>query len=222
VLGVETHPSEGYNATVDVYYKNISDLTEYKSAIAGATRVADAFYIGKGRAYGAEFFLERTLGSLTGWIGYTLAWVRETFPDINGGREFAPKYDRRNDVSIVASWQANREWRFGATWTYGTGQAFTDVIARFEVDLPGVNGAVNRYPGDRGALRLAPYHRMDVSAMHAIHLFGYPGELGLQIFNVYNHKNVFSLSYDTRVNPALRTAANMLPILPTATLEVTF
>ncbi len=222
VAGVETHPREGYNFNVDLYYKRLSNVTEFKSTTARGFNVGDAFYVGNGRAYGAEFFLEKTLGPITGWLGYTLSWVWETFPDLNNGQEFAPKYDRRHDVNVVATWKINDRWRVGATWTYGTGEAYTAVIARFEVDPPGYQGNTFRYPGPTDALRLAPYHRMDVSGTYAFRVWGYPSEFSLQIFNVYNHRNEWQITYDTRVNPATKTIVYLLPFLPTVTWEVKF
>jgi outer membrane receptor for ferrienterochelin and colicin len=222
VAGVETHPRDGYNFNVDLYYKSLTDITEFKSTTARGFNVGDAFYAGNGRAYGAELFLEKKVGDLTGWIGYTLSWVWETFADLNNGVEFAPQNDRRHDVNIVVSYKINDRWRVGATWTYGTGQAYTAIIARYETDPPGYQGNTFRYPGPTGALRLAPYHRMDLSGTYSFKMWGYPAEFSMQIFNVYNRRNEHQISYDTRVNPATKTVVYLLPFLPTVTLGVTF
>lgn len=222
VAGVETHPVEGFDFNVDLYYKNLTNLTEYKSNTAGGFNVANAFEIGAGRDYGAEFFLQKNVGAVTGWVGYTLAWAWETFGNLNLGQEFPPKYDRRHDINVVVAWKLSDIWRFGAAFTYGTGEAYTDITARYEVDPPGYGGNTFRYPGPRDGLRLAPYHRMDVSATHSFHLFGWPADFSLQIFNVYNHRNEWTINYDTRQNPATKQIVYLLPILPTISLSVTF
>ncbi len=65
----------------------------------------------------------------TGWLGYTLAWTWRTFPQINNGQPFPPTYDRRNDLDLVGTYHLNDRWTFGATFTYGTGQAYTQINA---------------------------------------------------------------------------------------------
>jgi hypothetical protein len=51
----------------------------------------------------AEFFINKTRGRLTGWAGYTFSWTWRKFPDFELlVRKYPAKYDRRNDMSIVA------------------------------------------------------------------------------------------------------------------------
>ena len=80
------------------------------------------FEFGKGYAYGTEVSLEKDFGKLSGWIAYTLAFVkRGGFPGIMDGRYFSPRYDRRNDIKVVATYKFNRRWTASATWVYGSG-----------------------------------------------------------------------------------------------------
>ena len=62
----------------------------------GANTNYDAMLVfGKGWSYGAEFFLKRRLGKLTGWAGYTWSRTMRRFPDVNLGREFPSRWDRQ-------------------------------------------------------------------------------------------------------------------------------
>jgi hypothetical protein len=74
----------------------------------------------------------RPTGSFTGWIGYTLAWTNRTFPELNNGKTFSPRYDRRHDISVVLTYELGESWELGLNWVYGTGQAYTMPTSYFK------------------------------------------------------------------------------------------
>ncbi|HMW95683.1 MAG TPA: TonB-dependent receptor, partial [Flavobacteriales bacterium] len=81
-----------YEASVEVYYKDLFNQIEFAEGATpdeGANTNYDAMLVfGKGWSYGAEFFLKRRLGKLTGWAGYTWSRTMRLFPDVNHGRAF--------------------------------------------------------------------------------------------------------------------------------------
>lgn len=83
--------------------------------------------MGKGSAYGVEFFLQKTMGNTTGWIGYTLAKSERRFPggEINFGNWFPYRYDRRHNVSVVVNHRFSKRVDMSATWVYATGGTTT-------------------------------------------------------------------------------------------------
>ena len=111
------------------YYKGMKNLIEYKEVALPGDNVNDntdnLLVFGTGRAYGIEFFFKKSVGKLTGWIGYTLAKTERTFPDLNEGKVFAAKYDRRHDLSIVGTYKLNERWTFSAAFIYATGNTLT-------------------------------------------------------------------------------------------------
>lgn len=201
VLGVETQLfDKEYLFSVEGYYKSLRNLLEFRDDVQltaiGAPR-EDQLTSGNGQAYGVELFLNKRMGALTGWIGYTLSWTERTFADLNGGKMFYPRYDRRHDISIVAQYQFNDSWDFGATWTFATGQAFTMPAAQF--DFSGVGSTPTsgfRTPRtlytERNGFRLPDYHRLDVSATYKWTGFGLPWNLTLSVYNAYNRQNPFT------------------------------
>ena len=60
------------------------------------------------------------LGDFTGWIGYTWSKTERKFLDLNNGVVFPAKYDRRHDLTVVASYKLNDRWTFGASFIYAT------------------------------------------------------------------------------------------------------
>ena len=69
----------------------------------------EAFTFGKGESYGAELFIKKTAGKTNGWIGYTHSYTTRDFAELNDGKEFFAKYDRRHDLSITVSHKINEK-----------------------------------------------------------------------------------------------------------------
>ena len=210
VTGVEWTPSPRYQIAVEAYYTDLANLVTVDTELPDdndATHSEAVFKSGgTGWARGLEVFLQRRTGALTGWIGYALGWTRRTFPELNDGRSFPPKHDRRHDLSFVASYKIGA-WRLGANLAYATGQAFTPV---------------SESPVQRNSARLQPYHRLDVSASRSFGLRGTDSEFYVQIFNVYSRRNEWFVqldSVDPEVDPR---KIKQLPIIPTLGFNFNF
>ena len=152
--------------TVEAYYKWMNNLIDYRE---GAVLILNDNYenelvSGKGKAYGIEFLAHKTKGALTGWIGYTLSWSLRHFPDLNQGKEFYSKYDRRHDFSIVGSYEFTKRISLSAVWVYSTGQRFTPITGNYLSPNASFTD-INTLPlySDRNALVLPAAHRLDIS-----------------------------------------------------------
>lgn len=194
--------------TNEYYYKRLSNQLEF---VDGAELFANddlerEFAIGRGYAYGGELGIEKREGKLTGWIGYTLAWIRrgefETLsPDRRFGEGlgyFAPRYDRRHDISIVAIYELSRRVILSATWVYGSGDLFWLPNGRFAFqDVQGsqLQPVVPVYQG-RNNVRLAAYHRLDLGLV--IKFFPKWGEsdLSFNVINAYDRRNAFFVFFE--------------------------
>ena len=228
VAGAEWEPSKRYQLTLEGYYTDFANLVLIDNNVAvgseGGTS-EDAFLSGgTGVATGVEFFLQRRTGSVTGWFGYTLGWTRRRFAELNGGKRFPPKYDRRHDLSFVSNWRLGR-WTFGANLLYATGQAFTPASAVYRLRQPAEPEArTGNYalPADRNSARLLPYHRLDLSVKRGIRLFGANAEAYLQVFNVYSRRNEWFVQFDPDSIQTDPEVVKMLPIVPTVGINYTF
>ncbi len=154
-----------FETSVELYYKNLKNQIEYKDGSLPAGDVNDnsdnQFTFGSGEAYGAEFFIKKRVGKFNGWIGYTLSYTDRTFPELNGGKTYYAKYDRRHDGSLVLSYDFTKKWQFAAIFVYGTGNAITIPVSYYYID----GNFVTEY-GDRNSFRMPPYHRLDLSATY--------------------------------------------------------
>lgn len=230
VIGYQTTFNEGmWLFSIESYYKSMSNLIEYKvdAEFTLGVPLENQFTSGRGAAYGIEFFLNKRIGDFTGWIGYTLAWSTRTFPELNNGKTFFPRYDRRHDVAITFQYRLFEDLRFSATWVYATGQAYTVPSGLYVYD-PSWSGGTRELFTERNAWRLAPFHKLDVSLTHELTIFSIQSELILNIYNVYNRLNPFSIytdySYNFESDSSKRVIKQLtlFPIIPSIGLRFKF
>ncbi|MDE3056865.1 MAG: TonB-dependent receptor, partial [Bacteroidota bacterium] len=77
----------GYEASLEVYYKNMEHLIDYKNGadLRLNPNVESQLIFGRGWSYGAEFLVKKKFGALTGWLSYTLSRTDRQFPGVNDG-----------------------------------------------------------------------------------------------------------------------------------------
>ncbi len=208
--------------SVEVYYKEMENQVQYKDGyVPNSIEDPELSYVfGKGRAYGAEFFINKTQGKFTGWIGYTLAWTNLSFPALNSGKTFPAKYDRRHDLSVVGSYQFNKKWTVSTVFIFGSGNAITLPTAYYFIDaqIQQLYSALNAY-------RLPPYHRLDLSVTYTPKPKKpkkWQGSWTLSVYNVYNRQNPYFLYVDMEGTVATGVKmsvyqVSILPILPSIT-----
>lgn len=236
VIGAKTIPIKDYGLDIEVYYRTMNDLFELDPFLPDAAGLLykDLFRIGDGYAYGTEIMLEKRVGRLNGYIGYTFGYTWRKWPTFNvaigdeseTARFYPPKYDRRNDVKIILNYDLSRKWKFTGAWVYATGQAYTEATGRYAVfDSP--YNAIDQnnllVVENVNASRLPNYHRADVSFSRRGTFFGFgESELQLQVINVYSRRNVWFTQIDFEENPVRRNDVTLLPIIPAISYTVKF
>jgi len=226
VLGLEWQPTPEYRVSAEGYYTGLNALVllDNNTPPERTDLTAVDIFITGGRGYqtGVELFVERRIGALTGWVGYTLGWTRRTFAEVNEGKTYPPKFDRRNDFSAVGQYRRGK-WKFGGNLVYATGQAFTPASAQWVL-----RDAITGYSrtevlaAERNSSRLLPYHRLDVSATREFGLFGNPAEVYIQIFNLYSRRNDWFVQYNVEDFTVDVEVAKQLPIIPSIGLNFEF
>lgn len=189
-----------YETSIELYYKDLTNQVEFKENSTGelSPNIENDLTFGVGRSYGAEFFIKKAQGKFNGWIGYTLSYAERTFPELQGGRTFYARYDRRHDGSIVLSYNHTKKWTFGAVFVYGSGSAFN--LPTHLVFFSGTQGLYfeNDY---RNKYRLIPYHRLDLSATYTQKKTDkFESVWNFSIYNVYNRLNQYIIYLDIQGN----------------------
>ena len=200
---------QGIEASVEGYYKEMSNLIEYRpgSDYIGIDQDwQDKVAVGNGRAYGLELLVHKKRGATTGWFGYTLSWSDRLFDELNDGKRFPYRYDRRHDISLVVSRDFGRGRSFSLTWVLGTGNAITlpvAVIPDVDTDLRNrvYNAGFYSYGsgfiyGERNGYRVRSYHRLDLGFNFEKDKRWGRRTISLGAYNTYNRKNPFYVYVD--------------------------
>ena len=192
-----------YEVSIEAYYKEMDGVISFKEGASlfetgdWQNRVTQ----GTGTSYGAEFFVQKKKGRFSGWLGYTLAWNWRQFDDLNFGKKYPYKYDRRHDFEVVGSYKFNKRVQFSATWVYGTGNAVT--IGESTYYSPGGNrrdywsrlGLVNIK--ERNNYRLKAYHRLDWGLDFTKEKRRFTRTWSFGAYNSYSRRNPFFIYQDS-------------------------
>ncbi len=214
--------------SVELYYRHMDNMVEYREGALPADDVgtnSDASLVfGFGWSYGAEFFIKKKYGKWNGWIGYTWSKTMRKFEDLNNGKAYPAPFDRRHDLSIVNMYKLNQKWSFGATFVYGTGNAITLPVSRYVIE----NRVVDEY-GERNAFRMAPYHRLDLSATsQGKKRERFQSSWNFAIYNAYSRANPFFIYFANEGNinegelDVEARQVSLFPILPSVTYRFKF
>ncbi|WP_228724408.1 TonB-dependent receptor [Spirosoma sp. KUDC1026] len=215
-----------FEASVEVYYKWFQNQIDY---IDGANLILNRYLEsdllpGKGRAYGAEFFLKRTTGVVNGWVSYTLAKTERQVEGINGGNWYPTRFDKRHTLTSVLLFDPPnaKRWNFSATFTLASGTPATFPTNRFEfqgyVPPQNVGNTRNNY-------RIPPYHRLDLAAtLQGRKRTGKRKDDNwvFSVYNVYARKNPFSVYFQPNADNPRITQAIRYSVFATAIPSVTY
>lgn len=251
---------QGLMLTVEGYYKTMNNILSYKEGAsflsfdgdgAGQSSWQDNVTAGRGKSYGAEFLLQKKVGKFSGWAGYTLSWTKWQFAELNFGKEFYPRYDRRHDISLVGIYEITKRMTLSATWVYGTGNALTIPIGSYSAGLDGLIGGgaenaqfgrfldfrnVSEY-GERNSFRAEPFHRLDIALQIRKQKKHHERTWEFGFYNAYNRRNPFFYNITTersgniiggsgqqqnQSNKTVLQRVSLFPIIPSVTYSFKF
>ena len=240
-LGIAKDFKNQITITLENYYKTSKGIITYREGAQFAysdisqnnVSWEDNITTGKGISYGTELLIKKKVsGKFNGWLGYTLSKTELQFDELNNGKKFLAKYDRRHDVSIVAIYNISDNKTLSATWVYGTGNKLTLPVKEQPVivntdfdpttvrDSPFYHRRKQTYT-NRSNFTTEAYHRMDLSFQ-----IKKPKKRGVRtwdisIYNLYSRRNPFyydiyaeSVNNNSRVLNKVLQKIGLFPILP--------
>jgi outer membrane receptor protein involved in Fe transport len=227
-IGYFQNLKEGmFETSVEAYYKTMENQIEYREGYTPSLKdPEEEFVFGKGWSYGAEFFVNKVKGRLTGWVGYTLSWTWRQFKELNDGLKYPSRNDRRHDLSVVANYELNDKWKLSSVFVYGTGAAIS-VPERFYL----VGGVLTQEYSRINAYRMAAYHRIDIAATYTPKRkenSKFNSNWVFSIYNIYSRQNPYFIYYDQEGSAAtgdLKVSAkqvSLFPIIPSVTWNLKF
>jgi len=217
---------------VEGFYKKMQSLYEFRNSPQLNPlddSIEDQFTQGQGEAYGVELFLNKQKGDFTGWIGYTLSWSVRQFDELNGGKVYNSRYDRRHDFSVVLAYSLLKDFNVGITWVYAAGQRYTLPPGQFIFEPVGVGGSQEvqfNFTGINTA-QFPAYHKLDLNVNYSFRWFNSDFEAYINLYNVYNRHNTFAQyvvlkeSADGEQIPVVKQIA-LFPFIPSAGISIKF
>jgi hypothetical protein len=192
-LGIERIlKDDAYIVSAESYYRITNNLHEFAldTLAVPLKNFEDLILLGTGRTYGLMCSFRTCTGDLTGSINYNLSWFLETFAEINGGKAFAPPFDRRHELQVTLSYMVGEGWVFGALCVVASGQSST--IEPKIIQPPGIT-TINdikysrNYDGfvDVNGSRLPGFQRLELNVARRFSLRGLSCQFSLRLLNSY-------------------------------------
>ena len=224
-----------FDISLEGYYKTMDNLIEYRdgaSFFGSSDTWENKVCMGRGWAYGIEFLVQRSFGKTTGWVGYTWAHSKRKFDregmEINGGKEFPAKYDRRHDLSITVQHKFGERFDMSGTWVFSSGNCGTLGTQVYEGLMDEWGSTPTIHALERNNFRLGNYHRLDLSFnFHHNYKYG-KGTINVSVYNAYNHQNPFIVYTDYKYDEAtgqekkVLMQASIFPIIPSLSYSYKF
>jgi hypothetical protein len=116
------------NFSADVYYKQMTNLVNFSekaNVLFYNASIEKDLITGKGKSYGAELVAERKFKKWKTLLSYTLSWSWRQFDSVNNGRQQPYRYDRRNNLNIIVSYQPKPKLEVSALWHFHSGDWIT-------------------------------------------------------------------------------------------------
>ena len=202
-------PASSYNFYVDAFYKKFSNMVEYKNnADLFINRdIETQLLLANGYAYGLELSAHKNKGKVTGNANYTYSVTeRKTTSkfnseNINGGSYYPSNYDRPHIFNMTANLAIGSKWELNTFFTFQTGRPTTLPVGKFlfrHISNHGGGEVIFDY-SDRNKYRIPNTHRLDVSFTYTPDREGKKrkGSWNFGVYNVYGHKNAFSVFHGT-------------------------
>ena len=237
------HP--GLSLSLEGYYKDMSNIITYKEGVSffdmedpaelsknGAFE--DKVSSGIGHSYGAELMVQKPKGRLNGWLAYTLSWTKFKFEDINNGKFFYPRFDRRHDLNLVGFYELSPRIRINALFTIATGNPIiitrqdgttvSNIPADGNLANPGIYLDNASIFSGRNDFRTELYHRMDLGIQFSRERKKGTRTWEFSFYNLYNRKNPFfySMEYNNSGNERALYKYTIFPFIPSFTYSFKF
>ena len=257
IFGISKDFAGAYQLEVETYYKQYSNIYAFndnfaiditpqdsQGEIPVYTETDGIFNRGDGDSRGIELLTRKDYGVLTGWLSYSASLTEYTFDRVNQGRAFSPRHHRAHVVNLIGNldWRAFKRWQYGeiaaadeSNWRLGFMFAYTSgqpttlpgstYFVRTAPDWDWVSHEV--YPSAINQMRLPPYMRLDLSFTYEKRYETWSMFPYLQIFNVWNRKNIWFVDFDAiagadnTLKGKIETIG-MFPIVPTFGVNFTF
>lgn len=190
-----------WETSLEVYFRNISDLLEYKDFpdLLLNPHIETELLSGRGAGYGIELYVRKKRGRMNGWLSYSYSrtFAKANGPDfsekINGGNWFPSRLDIPHNLNIVFNYNFNKSNSMSVGYTFHSGRPIAVPTSGYTIN----HVEVPNYT-ERNQYRIPAYHRLDFSITtrrNIIRKRRYKDSFTFSLYNVYARKNAFSVFF---------------------------
>src|SRR3990172_402912 len=200
----------------------MSNVVEFTQRFRREALDLYTFLSGDGRVKGVECLLQKKSGFWNGWISYTLSKAEKCYSELNDGQYFPAENDQTHELKIVGNVDLGSDWNVSTTFIYATGKPYTAPISQYSLVLLDSSLYSYTHISGKNAYRLSDYHRLDVSISKKFRMESSSLNVGVSLFNVYNHANISYYEYDLNSQPIIITKVTGLGFLPSVFVQYEF
>ncbi|MBI1305053.1 MAG: TonB-dependent receptor plug domain-containing protein [Bacteroidetes bacterium] len=194
-VGIFKNFPKGIEGSFELYYKWMKNQIDYRNGanLAFNEKLDGELLLGKGHAYGSEWYLSKPEGRTTGFISYTLARTTRQTNGINFNKVYSANYDIRHNLSVVISRHFTSRLTVAATFIYTSGKPFTPPVGKYFFE-----GKWNPYYGERNNYRIPAYHRADIGITWKNRIKPnkkFKSSWNFSVYNFYNRANAYAIYF---------------------------
>lgn len=218
-----------HHIRLGAYAKYMQNLVYYPDAknlfTQGLVGWHENVKTGTGSSYGMEFLYEKTGTILSYKLAYTLSKTDRLFKDLNEGKSFPAKFDRRHIANAQIDYafvnNENLRMSLSSQFTFQSGHWETlsdgyilawDVMKDQEIMVPHVSGT-NNY-------KMPDYIRWDNSVCAEFSSRRVSHIVKIGVYNTLNRHNPFMILYDEKTDKWK--TLSLIPIMPNIYYCVSF
>ncbi len=179
----------------DIFYKQLYNQSGYKyhAEMLLNPYIEGEIRQGNGKAYGFEILIKRTLGKVSGQIGYSFTRSKLKIDGLNGNREYYSRQDKPVDFSFLVNYRIRPRWSANLNLSYGSGLRYTTPTGFYYY-----RGAQIPLYTEQNNQRLPDYRRIDIGTnirlnkieKHTAHY------LTINIYNFFARKNPMLINFN--------------------------
>jgi len=238
-IGAGWTPTKSIRLRTQLFYKSFTDLIEFRegasflleegtveAGILDAANWEDKVAQGDGKAYGTEWQLELEYPRWNAQANYTLSKSVRQFEEVNYGREFPFRFDRRHQVSVSGVYHINKVLSVTANWMYGSGAPITLAESKFLYPRSPAaftaSGVAILEFGDRNGYRLPAYHRLDLGLSAVWKKPKVEHTINVSIYNAYGRRNMLYVTLIPSEDDETFTSSQftVLPFIPSVSYQI--
>ncbi|MBN1879103.1 TonB-dependent receptor [bacterium] len=248
MVSVEYTSRDRWNLSVDLYYKELTDLLNSGEEMERVLILDDddvpVYYdrdsmtfvpanSGNGYARGVDVTWRVDDTRTRPWYGMLTYSYCDTRSRQSNKPERPESWDRTHAVTWIGGWKINDRWDIGWRWSYGTGFPYTPVSRVIRVvDDVNANGLYEPELGETfswqrddpdtviHSKRYPDYHRLDARVQYSRDYLSFKAVYYIDIINLYGNKNIQDYYYNEDFSKEYSNEG--MPFLPSFGVKIRF